>query len=103
MRWAKSPVTAEVSRTYERVDEIDPIPGRRRHQIKPDLVERFPERRRADRKHLGDRIEGDVVVKDAEIPSLGDRPRHGQLPDGRWAVQEDESRTGARFDHARTS
>ncbi len=87
----------------ERVDEIDPFPGRRRHQIKPDLVERFPERRRANRKHLGNRIESDVVVKDAETLSLGDRPRHSQLPDGRWAVQEDESWTGVRFDHARTS
>ena len=54
------------------------------------------------RKHRGNRIEGDVVVKDAEILSLRDRPRHGQLPDGRWAIQEDESRTVVRFDHAHT-
>ena len=87
----------------ERVDEVDPFAGRCRHQIEPDLVERFPERRRANRKHLGNRIEGHVVVKDAETPPLGDRPRHSQLPDGRWAVQEDESRTGVRFVHARTS
>jgi hypothetical protein len=44
-----------------------------------------------------------VIVKDAEVLSLGDRPRHSQLPDGRRAVQEDKSRTGVRFDQARTS
>ena len=65
-----------------------------------DLVERLPERRRADWEHLGNRIEGDVVVEDAEA-SLGDRPRHGQLPYSGWAVKEDEPRAG--IAHGRTS
>ena len=64
--------------------------ARRRHQIDPDLVECRPERRGSKRQHLRDRIEGDVVLKHAEAPSFSDRPRHDQLPDGGWAVQEDQ-------------